>query len=56
MSDYQDATIARRHHAEQPDGHELSLHLLDGTGSALGHRCIHRVLTDRSGQLKSDIV
>lgn len=56
MSDYQDATIARRHHAEQPDGHELSLHLLHGTGSALGHSCIHRVLTDRRGQLKSDIV
>lgn len=56
MSDYQDATIARRHHAEQADGHELSLHLLHGTGSALGHSCIHRVLTDRSGQLKSDIV
>lgn len=56
MSDYQDATIARQLQAEQADGHELSLHLLHGTGSALGHSCIHRVLTDRSGQLKSDIV
>ncbi len=56
MSDYQDATIARQHHAEQADGNELYLYLLHGTNSALGHACIHRVLTDRSGQLKSDIV
>jgi hypothetical protein len=56
MSDYQDATIARQHRAEQADGNELSLNLLHGTNSALGHSCIHRVLTDRSGQLKSDIV
>jgi hypothetical protein len=56
MSEYQDATIVRQHRAEQGDGSELSLRLLQGTGSALGHSCIHRVLVERSGQLKSDIV
>jgi hypothetical protein len=56
MSDYEDATIARQHRAEQGDGSELTLRLLQGTGRAAGHSCIHRVLTERSGQLKSDIV
>ena len=56
MSDYEDAAIVREHHAEQADGNELSLRLLQGEGPAAGHACIHRVLTDRSGQLKSDIV
>jgi len=56
MSTYQDATIARQHQAEQSDGTELSLHLLRGEGPAEGHSCIHRVVSDRSGQLKSDIV
>ena len=56
MSDYQDATAVREHLAEQADGNELRLRLLQGEGSAQGHLCIHRVLTDRSGQLKSDIV
>ena len=55
-NDYQDATLVREHRAEQADGHELSLHLLLGTGSAEGHRCIHRVMADRSGQPRSDIV
>jgi hypothetical protein len=56
MSAYQDAAIVRRHQAEQADGTELSVHLLRGEGPAEGHSCIHRVLSDRSGQLKSDIV
>jgi hypothetical protein len=54
--EYQDATIVRQHRAEQADGNELTLRLLRGEGSAEGHACIHRVLTERSGQLKSDIV
>ena len=56
MSEYEDATIARQHRAEQADGSELTLRLLHGTGRAEGHACIHRVLTERNGQLKSDIV
>ncbi|MBC7956918.1 MAG: hypothetical protein H7Y33_13745 [Cytophagales bacterium] len=56
MSGYQDATVVRQHHAEQADGTELRVHLLHGEGSAEGHSCIHRVVSDRSGQLKSDIV
>lgn len=56
MSLYQDATIVRQHQAEQSDGTELSLHLLHGEGSAEGHSCIHRVVSERNGQLKSDIV
>ena len=56
MSEYQDASVVRQHRAEQADGSELSLRLLHGTGSAEGYACIHRVLTERSGQLKSDIV
>lgn len=56
MSEYEDATIVREHRAEQDDGSELRLRLLQGTGSAAGHSCIHRVLSERNGQLKSDIV
>ena len=56
MSEYQDASIVRQVRVEQADGTELSLRLLHGTGSAWGHACIHRVLTERSGKLKSDIV
>lgn len=56
MKEYEDATVMRQHRAEQGDGNELSLRLLHGSGPAEGHACIHRVVTDRSGQLKSDIV
>lgn len=56
VGEYQDATVAREHCAEQADGSELSLRLLHGSGPAAGHQCIHRVLTERSGKLKSDIV
>jgi hypothetical protein len=56
MSEYQDATVVRQHRAELADGSELTLRLLHGEGSAWGHSCIHRVLTERNGQLKSDIV
>ena len=56
MSEYEDATVVRQHRAEQADGTELCVRLLQGSASAQGHACIHRVLTDRSGQLKSDIV
>jgi len=56
MNEYEDAAIVRQHRAEQADGSEVSLRLLQGTGSAQGHSCIHRVLTERSGQLRSDIV
>lgn len=56
MNEYQDATVVREHRAEQGDGGEMSLRLLQGSGPAEGHLCIHRVVTDRSGQLKSDIV
>ncbi len=56
MSEYQDATVVRHHHGEQADGTELSVRLLQGSGPAEGYACIHRVVTDRSGQLKSDIV
>jgi hypothetical protein len=55
-NEYENATVAREHRAEQADGNALRLRLLQGTGTAEGHTCIHRVLTDRSGQLKSDIV
>lgn len=56
MNEYENATVVRQHRAAQADGSELQLRLLQGTGPAEGHHCIHRVLTDRSGQLKSDIV
>ncbi|MEO8155282.1 MAG: hypothetical protein ABI605_19620 [Rhizobacter sp.] len=56
MSDYEDAAVVREHHAEQADGIEVNLRQLQGSGSAEGHACIHRVVTDRSGRLKSDIV
>jgi hypothetical protein len=56
MNEYEDATVVREHRAEQGDGGEISLRLLQGSGPAEGHLCIHRVVTDRSGQLKSDIV
>lgn len=56
MNEYQDATVLRQHRAEQADGSELLLRLLRGENSAEGHACIHRVLTERNGQLKSDIV
>jgi hypothetical protein len=56
MDEYEDAAVLRRHRTEQADGNELRLTLLQGEGSALGHACIHRVLSGRDGQLKSDIV
>lgn len=56
MSQYENATVTRKSVRTQEDGGELLLQLVTGTGPAEGHRCIHRVLTDQAGRLKSDIV
>lgn len=56
MSAYINAEPVREHAAELPDGGELRVTLLHGTGPDAAHRCIHRVVTDMAGQLRSDIV
>ena len=55
-SQYENATVVRRHTDPQADGGEVRLNLLHGDGPAIGHQCIHRVATDMNGRLKSDIV
>jgi hypothetical protein len=56
VSRYENANIVRKSIQSQDDGGELTLQLLHGDGPATGQKCIHRVLTDQAGQLKSDIV
>jgi hypothetical protein len=56
MSSYANAQPVREHVVDLSDGGELRVTLLHGTGPDAGQRCIHRVTTDMSGQLRSDIV
>jgi hypothetical protein len=56
MSSYINAQAVRTHVIDTSDGGELRVTLLHGTGPDAAQRCIHRVVTDMAGQLRSDIV
>jgi hypothetical protein len=56
MSEYEDAVIVREYRRDQEDGSELRVRMLQGVASAEGHHCLHRIISERNGQLKSDIV
>lgn len=53
---YENARVVRRAVVPLSDGGELLLHLLHGEGTQRGRKCIHRVVSDAGGRLKSDIV
>jgi hypothetical protein len=56
MSLYLNARPVRQHTLTSSDGGTLKVTLLCGTGPDDGSRCIHRVTTDSTGRLRSDIV
>ncbi len=56
MIAYENAQIVRRATVPLSDGGELLLHLLHGDGSQQGRKCIHRVVSEANGRLRSDIV
>lgn len=56
MSQYVNGQRIQEHTVALRDGGTLSVTLLHGTGADAGRRCIHRVITDSTGRLRSDIV
>jgi len=56
MSLYVNASIVREQTIVLDDDGEVSVKLLHGEGGDAGRKCIHRVTTDQSGRLRSDIV